>query len=179
MSETPEQRARHQIDAMLAASGCAVQAKERINLSACRGMAVCELSFSTGEPDYTLFADGKAIGTAEAKPESFPLSGVEEESAKYATGFPGGLPAWRKPLPFCCESTSSETRFTNRLDPDPRSRNIFTFHRPETLLAYLVVEVERRLSVSEELESVVSANLLRAVRLRQSILQKAFSGESM
>ena len=37
--------------------------------------------------------------------------------------------------------------------------------------------VERRLSVVEELESVVSANLQRAVRLRQSILQKAFSGE--
>jgi type I restriction enzyme S subunit len=41
----------------------------------------------------------------------------------------------------------------------------------------IVAEVERRLSVVEELESVVSANLQRASRLRQSILQKAFSGE--
>jgi len=41
----------------------------------------------------------------------------------------------------------------------------------------IVGEVERRLSVVEELESVVSANLQRASRLRQSILQKAFSGE--
>ena len=41
----------------------------------------------------------------------------------------------------------------------------------------IVAEVERRLSVVEELESVVSANLQRATRLRQSILQKAFSGE--
>ncbi len=40
----------------------------------------------------------------------------------------------------------------------------------------IVAEVERRLSVVEELESVVSANLQRAVRLRQSILQKAFTG---
>jgi hypothetical protein len=39
------------------------------------------------------------------------------------------------------------------------------------------VEVERRLSVVEELESVVSANLQRANRLRQSILQKAFTGQ--
>jgi hypothetical protein len=31
--------------------------------------------------------------------------------------------------------------------------------------------------VVEELESVVSANLQRATRLRQSILQKAFTGE--
>jgi type I restriction enzyme S subunit len=37
--------------------------------------------------------------------------------------------------------------------------------------------VERRLSVVEELESVVSANLQRATRLRQSILPKAFRGE--
>jgi type I restriction enzyme S subunit len=41
----------------------------------------------------------------------------------------------------------------------------------------IVAEVERRLSVVEELESVVSANLQRATRLRQNILQKAFTGE--
>ncbi len=43
--------------------------------------------------------------------------------------------------------------------------------------AQIVAEVERRLSVVEELESVVSANLQRAVRLRQSILQKVFAGQ--
>jgi type I restriction enzyme S subunit len=41
----------------------------------------------------------------------------------------------------------------------------------------IVMEVERRLSVVEELEVVVSANLQRATRLRQSILQKAFTGK--
>jgi type I restriction enzyme S subunit len=41
----------------------------------------------------------------------------------------------------------------------------------------IVAEVERRLSVVEELETVVSANLQRARRLRQSILQKAFMGQ--
>ena len=40
----------------------------------------------------------------------------------------------------------------------------------------IVAEVERRLSVVEELEAVVSANLQRATRLRQSILQLAFTG---
>ncbi len=40
----------------------------------------------------------------------------------------------------------------------------------------IVAEVERRLSVIEELEAVVSANLQRAARLRQSILQEAFAG---
>ena len=41
----------------------------------------------------------------------------------------------------------------------------------------IVAEVERRLSVVEELESVVTANLQRATRLRQSILQRAFTGK--
>lgn len=40
----------------------------------------------------------------------------------------------------------------------------------------IVAEVERRLSVVEELETVVTTNLQRATRLRQSILQKAFTG---
>ena len=41
----------------------------------------------------------------------------------------------------------------------------------------IVSEVERRLSVLEELESVVAANLQRATRLRQAILHRAFSGK--
>ena len=40
----------------------------------------------------------------------------------------------------------------------------------------IVAEVERRLSVVEELETAVNTNLQRATRLRQSILQKAFTG---
>jgi type I restriction enzyme S subunit len=41
---------------------------------------------------------------------------------------------------------------------------------------HIVAEVERRLSVVEELEAVVTTNLQRATRLRQAVLQKAFSG---
>lgn len=48
---------------------------------------------------------------------------------------------------------------------------------PITEQKRIVAEVERRLSVVEELESVVSANLQRATRLRQSILQRAFTGD--
>ena len=47
---------------------------------------------------------------------------------------------------------------------------------PLTEQTRIVAEVERRLSVVEELETVVSVNLQRATRLRQSILQRAFSG---
>jgi len=136
MSENPEQLARQQIDAMLVAAGWTVQTKDQINLAASRGVAVCELSFKTGDPDYTLFVDAKAIGTVEAKPEGITLTSAEEQSAKYVFGVPFGLPAWHSPLPFCYESTGAETFFTNRLDPEPLSRRVFSFHRPETLLAW-------------------------------------------
>ncbi len=41
--------------------------------------------------------------------------------------------------------------------------------------ARIAAEVERRLSVLEEVEAVVRANLQRATRLRQSVLRAAFS----
>lgn len=41
----------------------------------------------------------------------------------------------------------------------------------------IVAEVERRLSVIEELEAVVAANLQRTTRFRQSILKKAFQAQ--
>lgn len=40
----------------------------------------------------------------------------------------------------------------------------------------IVAEVERRLSVAQEVESTVAASLKRAERLRQSILKRAFEG---
>ena len=133
----PEELARQEIDALLDRCGWTVQDKSAVNLSASRGVAVRELTFKTGEPDYTLFVDGKAIGTIEAKPTGHSLTGVEEQSEKYVKGVPFGIPAWRSPLPFSYESTGTETRFTNRLDPVPRSRNVFAFHRPETLLGWV------------------------------------------
>lgn len=132
---TPEQSARQTIDKLLTLGGWMVQDKKSVNLAAARGVAIPELSFKTGAPDYTLFVDGKAIGVVEAKPEGFALTGAEGQSDKYVVGQPQGLPHWGDPLPFSYESTGIETRFTNRLDPEPRSRAVFGFHRPENLLA--------------------------------------------
>ena len=131
---TPEEKARGKIDAMLTASGWFVQTKDRINVFANRGVAICELSFATGEPDYTLFVDGKALGTVQAKPPGVTLTNVEEQSSKHVGGVPSGLPAWKSPLPDCYESIGEETFFTSRLDPHPRSRRVLSFHRPDTLL---------------------------------------------
>ena len=42
-----------------------------------------------------------------------------------------------EPLPFVYEAPASLTRFTDGRDPKPRSREVFTFHRPETLREWL------------------------------------------
>ena len=115
------------------AAGWQVQDRRRANLGAAAGVAIREFPLATGEADYLLFVHRKAIGGIEAKPEGATLSGVEMQSGKYSIGLPPSVPAWHRPLPFLYESTGAETFFTNGLDPQPRSRRVFAFHRPETL----------------------------------------------
>src|SRR5437762_9463473 len=136
--QSPEQLAREKIDKLLTECGWTIQNRSTINLSASHGVALREaLLKARDEVDYLLFVDGKAIGTVEAKPEGFTLTGVEEQSGKYGKGLLDIYPKWREPLPFAYESTSVETQFTNQLDPSPKSRNVFAFHKPETFLEYL------------------------------------------
>lgn len=132
---TPEQRARVNIDALLAAAGWVVQDRSAANFYAARGVAVREAYLSTGYADYLLVVDEKVLGVVEAKPEGTTLSGVEAQSARYGVGLQPHMQAWlpSAPLPFRYESTGVETFFTNTLEPTPRSRQVFAFHRPETL----------------------------------------------
>jgi len=137
---TPEAKARVEIDRMLAAAGWAVQAARAVNLSATRGVAVREFVLKPphGRADYLLFVDGAAAGVIEAKKEGKTLTGVEWQSAKYVDGLPDEIPtAIEGALPFAYESTGTETRFTNTLDPEPASREVFSFHLPETLVRWL------------------------------------------
>ncbi len=133
-----EAAAREQIDALLVQAGWHVCDAAAANIHAARGVAIREFPLpGHGFADYLLYLDGKAAGVIEAKKEGVTLSGVETQSAKYTKGLPAGLPAWRKPLPFSYQSTGVETRFTNGLDPEPRSRLVFAFHKPETLMRIL------------------------------------------
>ena len=136
---TPEARARQTIDALLTAAGWLVCDVASANLRAATGVAIREfpLDASHGFADYLLYINGKACGVIEAKKQGATLSGVEVQSARYAQGLPASLPAWRRPLPFVFESTGVETRFTNGLDPQPRSRPVFAFFRPELLVQWL------------------------------------------
>ncbi|MEX2247716.1 MAG: type I restriction-modification enzyme R subunit C-terminal domain-containing protein [Dehalococcoidia bacterium] len=135
----PEQEAREAIDRSLQLAGWVIQDRDRVNLTACRGVAVREFPLKGGHgvADYLLYVDAKAVGAIEAKAQGTTLTGVEWQSEKYSEGMPDEIPALVRPLPFLYESTGIETRFTNRLDPEPRSRGVSSFHRPETLASWI------------------------------------------
>jgi type I restriction enzyme, R subunit len=139
MTKAPEQEARETIDKMLGQSGWDVQDVENANIHAKKGVAIREFPLNKGHgfADYLLYVDGKAAGVIEAKKVGNTLTGVEIQSDKYKTGLPEDLPAWYRPLPFCYQSTGVETRFTNELDPVPRSRGTFSFHLPKTFEEWL------------------------------------------
>ncbi len=141
---TPEQKARQRIDQMLADCGWVVQDFADTNISASLGVAVREFPLKTGAADYMLYADGRALGVVEAKPEGHTLTGVETQSGKYLDGLSDRLPAHRLPLPFAYESTGTVTQFTNALEPDARSREVFAFNRPEELLRLVNLDAQTR-----------------------------------
>ncbi|MGH9686294.1 MAG: type I restriction-modification enzyme R subunit C-terminal domain-containing protein [Candidatus Acidiferrales bacterium] len=142
--QTPEEKARETIDRLLTEAGWSVQSRAEANVSAARGVAICEFPLKSGygEADYLLYVDGIPAGVVEAKKEGETLTSHEIQTEKYSVGLPDQLKPYRKPLPFCYQSTGIETRFTNLLEPDARSRQVFSFHRPETFAAWLEEEAK-------------------------------------
>ncbi|TYQ00233.1 type I restriction enzyme R subunit [Tenacibaculum adriaticum] len=136
-NQNPEQIARDKIDEMLRESGWLVQSKNKVDLSANKGIAVREYQTDVGPADYVLFVDRKPVGIIEAKreDEGHRLTVVEEQSSNYANAKLKYLN--NDPLPFVYESTGTITRFTDYRDPKPRGRNVFSFHKPETIAEWL------------------------------------------
>ena len=137
-NQNPEQKARDTIDALLEQAGWVVQSAKKIDLSAGLGLAVREYQTDVGPADYVLFVDKKAVGVIEAKreEEGQRLTAHEAQTEGYAAA----KLKWvnnKEPLPFLYESTGIITRFTDGRDPKPRSREVFNFHRPETLKEWL------------------------------------------
>jgi type I restriction enzyme R subunit len=138
LAPQPEQQARGNIDRLLEAAGWHVCDAAAANIHAARGVAIREFPLpGYGFADYLLYVDGKAAVVIEAKKEGVTLTGVETQSDKYTKGLPAALPRWSNPLPFAYQSTGVETRFTNGLDPVPRSRPVFAFHQPKLLADWL------------------------------------------
>jgi type I restriction enzyme R subunit len=136
-NQNPEQQARESIDARLREVGWQVQSKAECDLGAGLGVAIREYQTDAGPADYVLFVDRQPVGIIEAKRDSegHRLTVVEEQSGAYADSPLKYLK--NQPLPFVYESTGVVTRFTDRRDPKPRSRPVFSFHQPETFQAWL------------------------------------------
>lgn len=138
-----EQRARVLIDRQLVAAGWLVQDAADLNLFAGSGIAVREAVMAPGHGrvDYLLYVDKRVVGVIEAKSEGVALSGVEWQSAMYATGLPERhrkrAVEHARRLPFVFEASGSETHLTNGLDPEPRARRFPGFPQPETLARWL------------------------------------------
>lgn len=139
---TPEQRARIRIDAMLDAAGWELQDYSGpIDFQSAPGVAIREFETKTGPVDYLLVAEGKVVGSIEAKPEGHTLASVEVQTDRYNDGFKQlvatrDLPRYSDELLFQYVSTGEGTNCQSRRDPIIRPRDVFHFHQPETLAAW-------------------------------------------
>jgi type I restriction enzyme R subunit len=138
-----EQRARVLIDSQLTAAGWLVQDVAGMELRREGGVAVREVVLAPGHGrvDYLLYVDRRVVGVLEAKPEGTSLSGVEWQSAMYATGLPEAhrrrAVVHQGRLPFVFEASGSETHLTNGYDPSPRARRFAGFPQPATLARWV------------------------------------------
>jgi len=145
LNQNPEQKARDNIDKLLLQSGWVIQNKNKINFDEGIGQAVREYQTDVGVADYVLFVGKQAVGVIEAKKEDLAhnITTVEEQTQGYAAANLKWINN-KIPLRFLYESTGVITRFTDSRDPKPRSREVFTFHRPETLKEWLAQESSLR-----------------------------------
>jgi type I restriction enzyme, R subunit len=136
-NQNPEQIARDNIDKHLVACGWAIQSIKQVNLNAGIGVAVKEYLTDVGPADYVLFVDGKPCGVIEAKreEEGHKLNVHEDQTEGYASAKLKHLK--NDPLPYVYMSTGKITRFTDFTDPKPRAREVFFFHKPETLREWI------------------------------------------
>ena len=119
---------------MLEAAGWHVQNHAGHNTAAALGVAVREYPLRAEQrADYLLFINGVAVGVIEAKPEGTTLSGALQQAERYRASLPDNLRRLPQ-FPFSYASTGAETYFRDIRDPDSRSRQVFTFHTPDSLL---------------------------------------------
>jgi type I restriction enzyme R subunit len=133
----PEDRARSLVDRRLTGCGWVVQSRDELNLGAGLGVAVREFQTASGPFDYALFVGRRLCGVIEAKPEGVTLSGFSEQAARYIADMPSALVQTQGQVRFEYVASASETLFRDHADPDPLSRRVFAFHRPETLDRWL------------------------------------------
>ena len=134
---SPEEKARLEIDKKLEAAGWVIQDLKEIDINASLGVAVREFQTADGhEVDYALFVDGTPVGLVEAKEDNKGVgltNDAHEQNMGYVKAGLKNHEDEKDELRFIYEATSILTQFTDLKDPLPRVRDIYSFHRPETL----------------------------------------------
>lgn len=149
MNQKSEEKARDIIDKKLDIAGWIVQDNAKMDFSAGIGIALRELQTDSGPADYILFVNRKPCGVIEAKKFGTILTPIEEQTERYAKSKITKLRHYSEPLRFLYETTGLETHFTDTNDPKPRAREIFQFHRPETLKRLLEDDQTLRMKMRE------------------------------
>lgn len=130
---TPESEARIIIDKKLVESGYIIQDMKTLNPNASLGVVVREFPTESGPVDYLIFVEGKPIGVIEAKADDKGevLLSVSEQAKRYTES---GLKYSKKhfKLRFAYVATGVRTCFCDYGD-DARTREVFSFHKPEKL----------------------------------------------
>lgn len=130
----PEAKARIEIDKKLQSVGYVVQDREDFNPNAALGVVLREAQTNSGPVDYLIFINKIPVGVIEAKKTNLggKLVNVAEQSLRYISSGLRGL-AIQPKIRFAYEATDLIIRFCDYDDEKARSREIFYFHKPETL----------------------------------------------
>jgi type I restriction enzyme R subunit len=157
---TPEAKARELIDQKLEQAGWIVRDMAQFNPGEAVGIAVREYPTDTGPADYVLFINRVPVGVIEAKKDAAGenITHHEVQTERYAQS----KLKWRKdnaPLRFLFEATGQIIRFTDGLDPAPRSREVFHFYRPEHLVELLAKPDTLRGRLTTNMPALPEANL--------------------
>ncbi len=135
---TPEAKARQSIDKKLIDAGYVIQDMKEFNPSQSLGVVVREYPTNSGAVDYLIFINKKPVGVIEAKEtnKAESLTTVADQSKRYAES---GLKNTKTQvnIRFAYEATDIITHFCDYADIKSRSREVFSFHRPETLAKWL------------------------------------------
>lgn len=178
----PEDKARVQIDAQLTACGWTVT-DDKTAWQQGGAVAIREWTFTDGNRvDYLLCCQGKAMAVVEAKKAHFLLGGVHVQSDGYLASSTGEtrVPKWRETLCFSYIANGKVVLFADRRTLYSASRVIFSFHRPETLMAWIG---EGESTLPNRLRELSQKPLPQALHLHQcqedaiSGLEKSFAAQ--
>lgn len=101
-----------------------------------RGVAVRGTAQPDGAagPDYVLRVDGRPVGTVEVRPRGGDLLAAVAQSRGAGTSLTASA---EHRMPYMYTTDGVRVLFRNGDDPEPRPREVFTFHQPDTVTRWL------------------------------------------